>query len=104
MHQQPPQTPLFASTSAAKSAQVSGVSRRVVYGVTADVTVLLSSCSRPGWAASAPEFGEPLGKGSALVVTGSGGGRARRRIHQVGAECVAGVAVGEDGFDSAAAC
>src|SRR6516162_2284505 len=42
MHQQPPQTPLFASTSAAKSFQVSGVSRRVVYGVTTDVTVLLS--------------------------------------------------------------
>src|ERR1700733_12385379 len=42
MHQQPPQTPLFASTSAAKSSQVSGVSRRVVYGVTTDVTVQLS--------------------------------------------------------------
>src|ERR1700722_13018194 len=42
MHQQPPQTPLFASTRAAKSSQVSGVSRRVVYGVTTDVTVLLS--------------------------------------------------------------
>ena len=42
MHQQPPQTPLFASTSAAKSSQVPGVSRRVVYWVTADVTVLLS--------------------------------------------------------------
>src|ERR1700727_2314740 len=42
MHQQPPQTPLFASTSAAKSSQVSGVSRRVVYWVTTDVTVLLS--------------------------------------------------------------
>src|ERR1700722_5722330 len=53
MHQQPPQTPLFATTSAAKSSQVSGVSRRVVYWVTADVTVLLSSCSRPAlrWAA-----------------------------------------------------
>src|SRR3984957_19858566 len=45
MHQQPPQTPLFASTSAAKSSQVSGVSRRVVYGVTTDVTVL-PSCVR----------------------------------------------------------
>src|ERR1700722_12431598 len=42
MHQQPPQTPLFATTSAAKSSQVSGVSRCVVYWVTADVTVLLS--------------------------------------------------------------
>ena len=31
MHQQPPHTPLFASTSAAKSSQVSGVSRVVVY-------------------------------------------------------------------------
>src|SRR5215831_3659594 len=41
MHQQPPQTPLFASTSSAKSSHVSGVSRRVVYGVTTDVTVLL---------------------------------------------------------------
>src|SRR6185437_5287590 len=30
MHQQPPQTPLLASTSAAKSSQVSGVSIRVV--------------------------------------------------------------------------
>ena len=53
--------------------------------------------------ASAPEFGELLGKGSALVVTGSSGGRTRRRIHQIAAECVAGVAVREDGFDSAAA-
>src|SRR5690348_7024303 len=48
MHQQPPQTPLFASTSAAKSFQVSGVSRRVVYWVATDVTFLLSSYSRPG--------------------------------------------------------
>ena len=54
--------------------------------------------------ASAPEFGELLGKGSALVVTGSSGGRTRRRIHQIGAERVAGVAIREDGFDSAAAC
>jgi hypothetical protein len=53
--------------------------------------------------ASAPEFGEPPGKGSALVVTGSSGGRTRRQIHQIAAECVAGVAVREDGFDSAAA-
>ena len=53
--------------------------------------------------ASAPEFGELLGKGSALVVTGSSGGRTRRQIHQIAAECVAGVAVREDGFDSAAA-
>src|SRR6516162_10005236 len=45
MHQQPPQTPLFASTSAAKSSQASGVSRRVVYSVTADVTALLSVSS-----------------------------------------------------------
>src|ERR1700729_3557962 len=42
MHQQQPQTPLFASTSAAKSSQVAGVSRRVVYWVTADVTGVLS--------------------------------------------------------------
>jgi hypothetical protein len=54
--------------------------------------------------ASAPEFGELPGKGSALAVTGSSGGRTRRRIHQIGAECVAGVAIREDGFDSAAAC
>src|ERR1700754_686829 len=31
MHQQPPQTPLFASTSPAKSSQVSALSERVVY-------------------------------------------------------------------------
>ena len=31
MHQQPPHTPLFASTSPAKSSQVSGVSGLVVY-------------------------------------------------------------------------
>ena len=31
MHQQPPHTPLFASTSAAKSSQVSGVSSNVSY-------------------------------------------------------------------------
>src|SRR3954447_10005154 len=49
-----------------------------------------------------PEFGELLGKGSALVVTGSSGGRTRRQIHHVVAECVAGVAVREDSFDSAA--
>ncbi len=30
-HQQPPQTPLFASTRAAKSSQVSSASGRVVY-------------------------------------------------------------------------
>ena len=52
----------------------------------------------------APEFGELLGKGSALVVTGSSGGRTRRQIHQIDAECVAGVAIREDRFDSAAAC
>jgi hypothetical protein len=53
--------------------------------------------------ASAPEFGELLGKGPALVVTGSSGGRTRRQIHQIAAECVAGVAIRQDGFDSAAA-
>jgi hypothetical protein len=52
--------------------------------------------------ASAPEFGELLGKGRALVVTGSSGGRTRRQIHQIAAECVAGVAIRQDGFDSAA--
>src|SRR4051812_25073570 len=61
--------------------------------------------SRPVSWASAPEFGELPGKGSALVVTGSSGGRTRRRIHLIGAqsEYVAGVAVREDGSDSAAA-
>ena len=54
--------------------------------------------------ASAPEFGELLGKGSALVVTGSSGGRTQRQIHRIGAEHVLGVAVREDRFDSAAAC
>src|SRR5580698_4901513 len=48
MHQQPPQTPLFASSSTAKSSQVSGVSRRVVYWVTTDVTVILLFRLRPG--------------------------------------------------------
>src|ERR1700678_1402486 len=48
MHQQPPQTPLLASTSAAKSSQVSGVSRDVVYWVSAEVTYLFSSRSPPG--------------------------------------------------------
>jgi hypothetical protein len=52
---------------------------------------------------SAPEFGELPGKGSALLVTGSSGGRTRRQIHQIAAERIAGVAVREDGFDSAAA-
>ena len=47
--------------------------------------------------ASAPEFGELLGQGTALVVTGSSGGRTRRRIHQIAAECVAGVAIRDDG-------
>lgn len=44
--------------------------------------------------ASAPEFGDVLGKGSALVVTGSGGGRTRRPIHHIdaNAECVLRVA------------
>ena len=54
--------------------------------------------------ASAPEFGELLGKGSALVVTGSSGGRTQRQIHRIGAEHVLGVAVREDRLDSAAAC
>ena len=54
--------------------------------------------------ASAPEFGELLGEGSALVVTGSSGGRTQRQIHRIGAEHVLGVAVREDRFDSAAAC
>ena len=73
MHQQPPQTPLFASTSAAKSSQVPGVSRRVVYGVTADVTIPLSSYSRQrsllaehrselGWQPDTPALRErPIG-------------------------------------------
>ena len=39
--------------------------------------------------ASAPEFGELLGKDSALAETGSSGGRTRRQIHQIVAECVA---------------
>jgi len=56
--------------------------------------------------ASAPEFGELLGKGSALVVTGSSGGRTPRRIHHIdaNAECVLRVVIREDGFDPAAAC
>jgi hypothetical protein len=54
--------------------------------------------------ASAPEFGELLGKGSALIVTGSSGGPTRRRIHHIDAECVARVAIREDRRDSAAAC
>jgi hypothetical protein len=53
--------------------------------------------------ASAPEFGELPGKGSALLVTGSSGGRPRRQIHHIVAECGARVAIREDGFDSAAA-
>ena len=54
--------------------------------------------------ASAPEFGELLGKRSALVVTGSSGGRTQRCIHRIGAEHVLGLAVRRDHFDSAAAC
>ena len=42
---------------------------------------------------------ELLGKGSALVVTGSSGGRTRPRVHEIDAECV-GVAIREHGFDS----
>jgi hypothetical protein len=38
--------------------------------------------------ASAPEFGELLGKGPALVVTSSSGGRTRRQIHHVDTERV----------------
>jgi hypothetical protein len=45
-----------------------------------------------------------LDKGSSLVVTGSSGGRTRRPIHHIDAECVEGVAIREDGFDSAATC
>jgi hypothetical protein len=60
--------------------------------------------SRLGSWASAPEFGELLGKGSALLVTGSSGGRTRRQIHHIVAECGARVAIREDRFDSAAAC
>jgi hypothetical protein len=54
--------------------------------------------------ASAPEFSELLGEGSALVVTGSSNGRTQRQIHRIRAEHVLGVAVREDRFDSAAAC
>ena len=54
--------------------------------------------------ASAPEFGELLGKGSALVVTGSSSGWTQRLTHRIGAEHVLGVAVREDRLDSAAAC
>jgi hypothetical protein len=54
--------------------------------------------------ASAPEFGELLGKGSALVVTSPSSGRTQRQIHRIGAEHVLGVAVRGDRFDSAAAC
>jgi hypothetical protein len=53
--------------------------------------------------ASAPELGELPGKGSALVVTGSSGGRTQRRIHRIGAEHVLGVAIREDRLDAAAA-
>jgi len=51
-----------------------------------------------------PEFGELLGEGSALVVTGSSSGRTQRQIHRIGAEHVRGVAIREDRLDSAAAC
>ena len=53
--------------------------------------------------ASAPEFGELLGKGSALVVTSPSSGRTQRQIHRIGAEHLLGVAIREDGFDAAAA-
>jgi len=39
MHQQPPHTPLFASTSAAKSSQVSEVSIRVVSAMSVSVMI-----------------------------------------------------------------
>jgi hypothetical protein len=63
-----------------------------------------SRLGRVLWRASAPELGELLGEGSALVVTSPSGGRAQRRIHRVGAEHVLGVAIREDRFDPAAAC
>ena len=39
MHQHPPHTPPFASTRAAKSGQVSGVSSRVVYSASASTGI-----------------------------------------------------------------
>ncbi len=54
--------------------------------------------------ASAPEFGELLGKGSALVVTASRGLQTRRRIQRIDVEYVAGAAIRENSLDSAAIC
>jgi len=53
--------------------------------------------------ASAPELGELLGKGSALVVTSPSSGRTQRQIHRIGTEHVLGVAIREDRLDSGAA-
>ena len=56
------------------------------------------------WRASAPELGELLGEGSALVVTGSSSGRTQRHVHRVDAEQVLGVTVRQDRFDAATEC
>src|SRR6478752_5418037 len=59
---------------------------------------LIPSRSVESWA-SVPEFSEPPCRGLPLVVTGTSGGRTRRQIHHVAAECIAGVAVRQDRFD-----
>src|SRR5688500_17220204 len=60
-----------------------------------------SSCTTV--AGSAPEFGELLGTGPALVVAGFRSGRTQGQVHRVGAEHVLVITVGEDRLDAAAA-
>jgi hypothetical protein len=52
-----------------------------------DQAFVMPAESTVSWA-SAPEFGELLSKGPALVVTSSSGGRTRRQIHHVDTERV----------------
>jgi len=92
------------STSPGRSATRAGAAAAIAFPVGVELGLYQPRHpSRLISRASAPEFGELLGKGPALVVTGSSGGRPGRQIHQIAAECVAGVAIREDGFDSAAA-
>ena len=83
-----------------------GFERRKLRGVGGDEKKLQKKeeNGRLAAGASAPEFVELIGEGSALVVTGPSGWWARRQIHRIDAKRFAGIVIREDGFDPAAAC
>ena len=87
MHQHPPHTPLFASTSAAKSSHVSGSSGRVVYvGSTTVMTPRSRTPPTAGRRGSLDQLLRPQdhGEGKPFRLLGPGFGGVDHQPHVVG--------------------